>query len=179
MSRHGRSVKPRPASHMRMCSVATTLDEDEVRKLTNVVFLWVFTVTFQLGALHREVLEVASLIQSARNRRAPINRLPRDVLALIPGFCGGRERGIIAIVLTHVCHAWREIFISLASLWTNLCCVDAEKTRSYLERSKSAPISLCLERLTGLFSNDPFLEVAPRITPSGKTSSAKRCYPKL
>ena len=173
MSRHGHSVKPRPASNMRMCSVATTLDEDEVRKLTNVVFLWVFTVIFQLGALHQEALEVASLIQSVRNRRAPINRLPRDVFALIPGFWGGRERGIIAIALTHVCRAWREIFISLASLWTNLCCVDAEKTRSYLERSKSAPISLCLERLTGLFSNDPFLEVAPRITHRLKYLSVK------
>ena len=132
-------------------------------KLTNRVIFCVFTVIFQLDALDTEALEVVSLIRSAKNRRAPINRLPRDVLALIPDFWSGLEREKIAIILTHVCRAWRELFISLASLWTDFRCVDADKTRSYLERSKSAPISLRLERPAGLFWNDPFLEVAPHI----------------
>ena len=122
-----------------------------------------FTVIFQLDALDTEVSEVVSLIRSAKNKRAPINRLPRDVLVLIPDFWDGLEREKIAIVLTHVCRAWRELFISLASLWTNFRCVDADETRSYLERSKSAPISLRLERPAGLFWNDPFPEVAPHI----------------
>jgi hypothetical protein len=99
-------------------------------KLTNWVLFCVFTVTFQLDALDREASEVVSLIRSAKNRQAPINRLPRDVLALIPGFWSELGREKIAIVLTHVCRAWRGLFISLASLWTDFRCVDADKTRS-------------------------------------------------
>ena len=109
-----------------------------------------FTVIFQLDALDTEVSEVVSLIRSAKNRRAPINRLPRDVLVLIPDFWDGLEREKIAIVLTHVCRAWRELFISLASLWTNFRCVDADETRSYLERSKSA----LLNSITHASEND-------------------------
>lgn len=132
-------------------------------KLTSRVLFCVFIVIFQLDALDREALEVVSLVRSAKNRQAPINSVPRDVLALISDFWSGLEREKIVIVLTHVCRAWRELFISLASLWTDFRCVDADKTRSYLERSRSAPITLWLKRPTGLLRNDPFLEVAPHI----------------
>ena len=61
--------------------------------------------------------------------------------------------------ITHVSRAWSEIFISRASLWTDFYCIDAEKTRVCLERSKSAPINVWLEREQGLFPNDPFLDI--------------------
>ncbi|KAF9650943.1 hypothetical protein BDM02DRAFT_3111242 [Thelephora ganbajun] len=124
-------------------SIATTSDKDE------------------LDALDRDASEVLSLIRFRRNRLAPINQLPREVLTLIPDFWDGREREKIAITLTHVCRAWREIFVSRASLWTDFHCMDADKTRVYLERSKSCPINLWLERKHGLFPNDLFLEIAP------------------
>ncbi|KAF9645561.1 hypothetical protein BDM02DRAFT_3079455, partial [Thelephora ganbajun] len=79
-------------------------------------------------------------IRSCWNRLAPINRLPPDILILIPNFWDKRSRGRFVIALTHVCRAWREIFTSRSSLWTDFHCMDAEKTRVYLERSKSSPI---------------------------------------
>ena len=118
-----------------------------------------FTMIFQLDALDQEAWEVILSIRSMRNKRAPVNRLPYDVLALIPNFLDGLGRGKVAITLTHVCRAWRETFISRPSLWTDFYCSDAEKTRVYLERSKSVPINVWLEREQGLLPNDPFLGI--------------------
>jgi hypothetical protein len=77
---------------------------------------------------------------------APVNRVPPEILALVPDFWSkdydDRDRDVIA--LTHVCQAWREVFISRASLWTNLDYEDEDKTRAYFERSKSLPINLSL-----------------------------------
>ena len=64
-------------------------------------------------------------------------------------------------MLTHVCRAWRDVFTSCSSLWTNFRCTNAEETRVYLERSKSFPINLHLDREDGLFPHDPFLQLAP------------------
>jgi hypothetical protein len=90
---------------------------------------------------------------------APINRIPPEILALIPDFWSSYGRDKSTIALTHVSKAWREIFISRSSLWTNFDCASAEKTRVYLERSKSSPISLELQRI--LHPQDPFFEIAP------------------
>jgi hypothetical protein len=128
-------------------------------KLTTLGHCWVFTVILQLGSLDREAWEVISSIRAVRNGRAPVNRLPWDVLALLPDFWDGDEKKEVIITLTHVCRAWRDVFMSRATLWTNFHCADAEKTRVYLERSKSAPINMWLERERGLFPNDPFLDV--------------------
>jgi len=65
------------------------------------------------------------------------------------------------IALTHVCRAWREMFTSRSSLWTYFDCADAEKTRVYFERSKSSPISLRLDRESGLLPHDPFFQIPP------------------
>ena len=128
-------------------------------KLTTHELYWIFTVIFQLDALDQVACEVISSIRSMRNRRAPVNRLPWDVLALIPDFWKGHKKRRVAITLTHVCRTWREIFMSRASLWTDFYCIDAEKTRVYLERSKSVPINIWLEREQGLLPNDPFLDI--------------------
>ena len=66
------------------------------------------------------------------------------------------------VTLTHVCRGWREIFISCSSLWTCLDCENADKTRVYLERSKSSPITLWLDRGERLRADDPFFEIDPR-----------------
>ena len=103
-----------------------------------------------------------------KNRLAPINRIPPEVLTLIPDWdTDYNDQGVIA--LTHVCRAWREVFISRSSLWTDFDCVDADKTRVYLERSKSCPINLRLQRMADSSPNDPslpphdpFFQVIPR-----------------
>ena len=65
------------------------------------------------------------------------------------------------ISLTHVCQAWREVFTARSSLWTDLHCVDTDKTRIYLERSSSSPIKLSLDRDGNLSPNDPFFQTIP------------------
>ena len=91
----------------------------------------------------------------------PISRIPPEVLTLIPDFWKrpGKDKAVIA--LTHVCKAWREMLTSRSSLWTNFVCLDGEKTRTYLERSKSSPIDLQMDREEGLFHHDPFLQIFP------------------
>ena len=118
-------------------------------------------IEFQVDALERDALDILHLVRSWRNRLAPINRVPPEVLSLIPDFCSGRSRDKAIIALTHVCRTWREVFTSRSSLWTDLDCADADKTRVYLERSKSSPLSLWLDRDGGLLPHDPFLQIAP------------------
>lgn len=48
------------------------------------------------------------------------------------------------IRLTHVCRSWRELLISQPLLWSRLDCIGAEKTKAYIERSKSCPLEICL-----------------------------------
>jgi len=75
-----------------------------------------------------------------------------------------RNRDEDVIALTHVCRAWREIFTSRSSLWSNFYCADEDKTRIYLERSKSSPINLQINRKNGLFLHDPLLQIIPLAT---------------
>ena len=72
-----------------------------------------------------------------------------------------RYRAQDLVTLTHTCQAWREVFVSRSSLWTDFYCENAEKTRVYLERSKSSPINLWLYREGGLSPRDPFLKLVP------------------
>jgi len=64
-------------------------------------------------------------------------------------------------VLTHVCQAWRQVFTSRLSLWADLDCVNADKTRVYLERSKSFPITLALYRNYNPPPHDSFFQITP------------------
>jgi hypothetical protein len=120
-------------------------------------------VASQFDVLEKEAFEILNLIRLWRNKAAPINRIPSEILALIPDFWNkyyyGRDRDLVA--LTHVCRVWREVFISRSSLWTNLDCENKAQARVYLERSKSLPINLSL-RLDGrLYSHHPFVKIIP------------------
>ena len=106
-------------------------------------------------------MEVLHLIRSWRNRLAPINQIPPEILSLVPDFWDINERDQEVITLTHVCRAWREVFTSRSALWTDFDCIDEDKTRVYLERSKSSPIRLQLTRDSGLTPSDPFFEIIP------------------
>jgi len=92
----------------------------------------------------------------------PINRIPPEILSLIPHFWESYSRDQDVITLTHVCRTWRDVFVSSPSLWTNLDCMDLDKTRVYIERSKSSIIDLSLHSDHTSFS-DPSLEFIPRV----------------
>ena len=77
-------------------------------------------MSFQLDALEQDALETHSNLWPLRNTLAPINRIPPEVLSLIPDYSDEDDPDQVSIALTHVCHSWREIFISRSSLWTYL-----------------------------------------------------------
>ncbi|KAF9789194.1 hypothetical protein BJ322DRAFT_1041462 [Thelephora terrestris] len=114
--------------------------------------------------LERDISEITTLLRSWKNGFAPINRLPPEILTTIPHFSDGRRRHRVTIALTHVCRAWREIFISRPSLWTDLCWKGAEKARTYIERSKSSPVNVTLSLNGKLSPHHIFFQVIPRTT---------------
>ena len=103
------------------------------------------------------------LVRSQKKRLPLINRIPPEVLALIPDYWSADVRAQATIALTHVCRAWREIFTSRSALWTDFDCEDTDKTLVYLDRSGSSPVNLQLERYENLSPYDPFLQVIPHI----------------
>jgi len=56
------------------------------------------------------------------------------------------------------------MFTLRSSLWANFYCADADKTRVYLERSKSSPINLQINRKNDLLPHDPLLQIIPLAT---------------
>jgi len=115
-------------------------------------------VSFQFDVLEQDVFEVLRQARSWENSSAPINQIPPEILSTIPDFLGTGD-GVIA--LTHVCRLWRELFVSRPSLWSDFDCGNPDKTRVYLERSKSSPIGLWLEREDDMSTRDPVLQVIP------------------
>lgn len=97
---------------------------------------------FQVDALERDAFEVLRLIRSIKNSIAPINRIPPEVLSLIPDNYNEEKMDKDLIALTHVCRSWRDIFISRPSLWTEFCCRDVDKTRTYIKRSQSCLLKM-------------------------------------
>ena len=72
---------------------------------------------------------LANLVRSITTF-SPIYQIPSEVFSLIPGYLND-ECGTGLVTLTHVCCAWREIFISHSSLWAPLNCRDVHKTLTY------------------------------------------------
>ena len=105
------------------------------------------------------MLEVLSIIRFAKNTFAPVNRIPSEVLSLIPDYLEIQDAELI--MLTHVCRIWREIFKSRSSLWVSLHCRDVEKTRVYIQRSKSSPLKVSLT--TSNYHSNALLLVVPHI----------------
>ena len=110
----------------------------------------------------QDVFEISLLIRSWSNSLTPVNRIPSEILALLPDSWDTDYKDQGTIVLTHVCRAWREIFTSRSSLWADFNCMDVNKTHVYLERSKSSPINVSLNRVNGLSPCDPFLLILPQ-----------------
>jgi len=119
---------------------------------------------FQFDSLEQDVFEILHLIRSWRNTIAPINRIPPEILSLIPDFFDVDKRGEDVIALTHVCRAWRKVFTSRPALWVNidLDSMGEDQALVYLERSKSSPINLSLYRDDGGYPHNLF-KIIPQV----------------
>ena len=149
---------------IRACRTSVTPDKAEVRQ-ANEADEWIATDAFffQFDAIERDAFEILRLVRSWRNSAAPIHRIPPEILTLLPDFWDTQERDQDVIVLTHVCQAWRQLFTSRSSLWAVLDCTNADKTRVYLERSKSFSLNLSLCRRDSLSPHDPFFQITPHV----------------
>ena len=85
----------------------------------------------------------------------PINRLPRDVLVLIPHFfteeaevsdTGYNDFSMNAplITMTHVCRSWRNALLSTTSLWKkiNFSVSKSQQAEGFLRRSGNQPLDI-------------------------------------
>lgn len=79
-----------------------------------------------------------------KNTFALVKKIPPEILSLIPNYWEGDHNDETMVKLTHVCRGWRDIFVSRSSLWTSLDCTNVDKTRVYIERSKSSPLQIRL-----------------------------------
>ena len=112
-----------------------------------------------MDSLERDVLEVHALVRFLKNSLASINRIPPEVLSLIPDYFHEdyMDRGLIT--LTHVCRHWRGTFIFNSSLWTRLNFTDLDKILTYIERSKSSPLEF------HVIDNQGSLDAFPLVMP--------------
>ena len=92
-----------------------------------------------------ETLKVPRLVRSVKNSFAPVNRIPPDILSLIPDHCGYVEDDADRIALIHACRCFGDVFVSRSSLWTKLDFMNAKKANTYIQRSKSSPSDIYLK----------------------------------
>jgi len=97
----------------------------------------------QISNLGQDVVRILTIIRSAMNESAPVNRLPPEILARVLEL---RKYESDLIAATHVCARWRVILTSTQSLWTKVDFEDSTRASLYLERSKVALIDVSVGR---------------------------------
>ena len=91
--------------------------------------------------LEKSLSEVSTKIRTMRNALVPVNRLPVEVLQQIPSWLPYVREIVVA---SHVCRYWRAAFISYPDLWTFIDCKSERATHTFLERSRVAPLDICI-----------------------------------
>ena len=101
-----------------------------------------------------------------KNTLAPVSRIPPEVFSTIPDYWADKDAADENLITaTHVCRGWRSLLISRPSLWTRLDCTHAEKTRIYVERSKSSPLDVYIRGGENTpFPDDAFLHTIPHLS---------------
>ena len=89
-----------------------------------------------------------------------MNRLPPEVLSLIPTFLHHKRSRRSLVKWSQVCRYWRNTFTNTPALWAHFGCKDLARTRTFIERSKLAPIHL---RLTPGFCSQSLNALIPHM----------------
>jgi len=98
--------------------------------------------SFKFSQLTRDILTASTATIGWRNSLVPVNRLPLDVLCLIPlhlAFLSDRLR------VTFVCRHWRRTFLQHAAIWSQLHVTgktDRLLAKTLLERAKGHPLDI-------------------------------------
>ena len=89
-------------------------------------------------------MEVLAAVSKLINALAPINKLPPEILGVIPKYEDDRTpKHLVAI--SSVCSYWRNTFISTPSLWTRFDGKGVGKSQAWVERSGVLPIQLSVQ----------------------------------
>lgn len=94
------------------------------------------------------------------NTFSPVNRLPPEVLSLIPTFLHHKRSRRSLIKWSQVCRYWRNTFTNTPALWTHFGCKDLARTCAFIQRSKLTPIHV---RLSPEFSLQSFSALIPHV----------------
>ena len=103
--------------------------------------LYSFTGTLDdASQLCRDVSTALTSICEWRNSLIHINRIPLDVLSLIPTYLDSQKDRFNA---SHVCRHWRRTFLQNAALWSSLFLPKGEVyARTLLERVRGSPLDV-------------------------------------
>jgi len=102
-------------------------------------------ILFQFSQLSEDILTALTIVHERKNLLAPINRLPLDVLCLIPTHLASLSD---RLRVTFVCRHWRRTFLQYAALWSQLYLTrrtDRLLTKTLLERSKGSPLDITVD----------------------------------
>jgi hypothetical protein len=121
------------------------------------------------------IATIIASLQAMQNYYAPINKLSFEILAYILSFClpeswplDTRSSTSISFKTfmgyTQVCSKWRAAALETPSLWTVVPCGSRFRTAKVLERSKSALLSVRLDRTTTPFHQAIIEEVLQHIS---------------
>jgi hypothetical protein len=90
----------------------------------------------------------------------PVHKLPSEILSAILKIAVAlRKEDVVysslrgkrlayPVVLSHVCHRWREVAIGIASFWSSVSFTEGppfERSRAYVERCSRAPFDIVLD----------------------------------
>ncbi|KAF9783894.1 hypothetical protein BJ322DRAFT_1197273 [Thelephora terrestris] len=97
-----------------------------------------------VSQLNRDASLALATIREWRNSFACVNRIPMDVLTLIPAhFISQRDRFRVA----SVCRHWRGVFLMHGALWSQIFLRMGEECVSILlERAKGSPLDIIVHR---------------------------------
>jgi len=106
-----------------------------------------------ISKLDRDTFTALKTIREWRNSLVPINRLPLEVLSLIPTYL---SHDVDLFRATSVCRHWRRTFIQHAALWSRLNLKINKSSlfvKTLLERAKGSALDITSVRLfrTGTF----------------------------
>jgi hypothetical protein len=110
---------------------------------------------------------ISITVRQLKNSLVPVNRLPPEILTLIPTF---RESEQDLISATAVCKCWRRTLTSTPVLWTNITCSEqasqdavGPRVHAYFERSESVPVDVQIHAHASQLLS-PYTERISRLT---------------
>jgi hypothetical protein len=93
-----------------------------------------------VSGFERDISTALVVIREWRNTLAPINRIPLDILCLIPTHLSSQRDHFR---ISFVCRHWRRVFLQYAALWSRLVLRNREDyVATLLERAKGSALDV-------------------------------------